>query len=177
MISFMISVVPPKIDWTRLSATRACVTEASRSSPSTPGQSIVPAPGGLQQVCVDLPQGTVPVQVSFRQVWLLHLLETELQGNPAFAISRGSPGAPLRTPGHDRRFPACYFTFPFPLSPLPFPLSDLGSATRSRDISSSPCPLRERYSAASRGAATTLAGRAGRCSRIHPPDGCIRLGK
>ena len=66
-------------------------------------------------------------------------------GNPAFAISRGSPGAPLPTPGHDRRFPGMLFS--------PFHLSDPGSAIRSRDISSRLCPLRGRYSTAPRGAA------------------------
>ena len=37
---------------------------------------------------------------------------------------------------------------------FPVHLSDPGSAIRSRDISSRPCPLRERYNAAPRGAAT-----------------------
>src|SRR5512133_832614 len=44
-----------------------------------------------------------------------------------FAISRGSPGASLPTPGHDRRFPGMLFS--------PFHLSDPGSAIRSRDLS------------------------------------------
>src|SRR6266568_5266915 len=31
-------------------------------------------------------------------------------GNPTFALSRGSPGAPPLTPGHDRRFSAMLFS-------------------------------------------------------------------
>ena len=58
-------------------------------------------------------------------------------GNPAFAISRGSPGAPSRTPEHGRRF-AWHATVPFTFQ-IP------GKAIRSTDTSSSPCPLRGRY--------------------------------
>ena len=44
-------------------------------------------------------------------------------------------------------------------------LSDQGSAIRSRDISSRPCPLCEQYNAAPRGAATTCIGRTGLSAR------------
>ena len=76
-----------------------------------------------------------------------------------FAISRGSPGAPLPTPGHDRRFPGMLFS--------PFHLSAPGSAIRSRDLSSRLCPLRGRYNAAPRGAVTTGTDRTERCNYIH----------
>ena len=49
---------------------------------------------------------------------------------------------------------------------FPFHLSDPGSAIRSRDLSSRPCPLRGRYNAAPRGAATTGSGRIVRCSCV-----------
>jgi len=83
-------------------------------------------------------------------------------GNPAFAISRGSPGASLLTPGHDRRFPGMLFS--------PFHLSAQGSAIRSRDLSSRLCPLRGRYNAAPRGAATTATGHTARSARPLPSD-------
>ena len=69
-------------------------------------------------------------------------------GNPAFAISRGSPGTPPQTPEPGCRFPGML------LSPLP-----LGSrsAIRSRDNSSHLCPLRGRYNAAPRGAPRSCA--------------------
>ena len=50
----------------------------------------------------------------------------------------------------------------------PSTLSDHGSAIRSRDISSRPCPLRERYNAAPRGAATTIIGRTEPWGRLLP---------
>jgi hypothetical protein len=107
---------------------------------------------------VTLPQGPVPVSGVFPVGVALAPSGDWDSGNPAFAISRGSPGAPLSTPGHDRRFPGMLFS--------PFTLSDHGSAIRSRDISSRPCPLRERYNAAPRGAATTRSGRIERCSCV-----------
>ena len=65
-------------------------------------------------------------------------------GNPAFAISRGSPGAPSRTPR--QRPPVSWHAI------VPGFLSDHGSAIRSKDTSSSPCPLCGLYSSAPRGA-------------------------
>ena len=50
---------------------------------------------------------------------------------------------------------------------FPVHLSDHESAIRSRDISSRPCPLRERYNAAPRGAATTPSGHIEHGSRVH----------
>jgi hypothetical protein len=76
-----------------------------------------------------------------------------------FAISRGSPGASLPTPGHDRRFPGMLFS--------PFHLSAQGSAIRSRDLSSRLCPLSGRYNTAPRGAATTRSDRIEHCSCVH----------
>ena len=52
----------------------------------------------------------------------------------------------------------------------PFHLSDPGSAIRSRDRSSRPCPLRGRYNAAPRGAATTITVRTAAWAR-RPPHG------
>jgi hypothetical protein len=106
---------------------------------------------------VTLPQGPVPVSGVFPAGGMFAPSGDWASGNPAFAISRGSPGAPLATPGHDRRFPGMLF--------FPFHLSDPGSAIRSRDLSSRPCPLRGRYNAAPRGAATTPRGRIVRCGR------------
>jgi len=68
-------------------------------------------------------------------------------GNPAFAISRGSPGAPSRTPR--QRPPVSWHAI------VPGFLSDHGSAIRSKDTSSSPCPLCGLYSSAPRGARRT----------------------
>ena len=109
------------------------------------------APEDCGRFVVTLPQGPVPVSGVFPVGVALAPSGDWDSGNPAFAISRGSPGAPLSTPGHDRRFPGMLFS--------PFTLSDHGSAIRSRDISSRPCPLRERYNAAPRGAATTRTAR------------------
>jgi hypothetical protein len=52
----------------------------------------------------------------------------------------------------------------------PFHLSAPGSAIRSRDLSSRPCPLRGRYNAAPRGAATTTIDHTGRSARPLPYD-------
>ena len=65
-------------------------------------------------------------------------------GNPAFAISRGSPGTPPCTP--QQWLPVSWHAV------FPVHLSDHGSAIRSKDTSSSPCPLRGLYSSAPRGA-------------------------
>ena len=64
-------------------------------------------------------------------------------GNPAFAISRGSPGTPPCTP--QQWLPVSWHAV------FPVHLSDHGSAIRSKDTSSSPCPLRGLYSSAPRG--------------------------
>ena len=90
-------------------------------------------------------------------------LRREYDRAPRGAISpyhADPPARRSRPPGHDRRFPGMRFS--------PFTLSDHGSAIRSRDISSRPCPLRERYNAAPRGAATTLIGRTGRWISTRP---------
>ena len=57
-----------------------------------------------------LPQGPVPVSGVFPVGVALAPSGDWDSGNPAFAISRGSPGAPLPTPGHDRRFPGMLFS-------------------------------------------------------------------
>ena len=98
-----------------------------------------------------LQQGPVPVSGVFPVGVTFAPSGDWASGNPAFAISRGSPGASLPTPGHDRRFPGMLFS--------PFHLSAQGSAIRSRDLSSRLCPLRGRYNAAPRGAATTPTAR------------------
>ena len=107
-----------------------------------------------------LQQGPVPVSGVFPVGVTLAPSGDWASGNPAFAISRGSPGASLPPPGHDRRFPGMLFS--------PFHLSTQGSAIRSRDLSSHLCPLRGRYNAAPRGAATTRSDRIERYS-------CVRL--
>ena len=64
-----------------------------------------------------------------------------------FAISCGSPGTPPRTPGRE---PPVSWHAVFPGYPF-----GTGSAIRSRDISSRPCPLRGRYNSAPHGAPTS----------------------
>ena len=108
-----------------------------------------------------LQQGPVPVSGVFPVGVTFAPSGDWASGNPAFAISRGSPGASLPTPGHDRRFPGMLFS--------PFHLSAQGSAIRSRDLSSRLCPLRGRYNAAPRGAATTPTARTDHCINARPP--------
>ena len=96
------------------------------------------------------PQGPVPVSGVFPAGAVLHLLETRLQ---AIRLSPYRADLPARHPvrlGVSRRFPGMLFSPGYPFG--------TGSAIRSRDISSRPCPLRERYNAAPRGAATTAGG-------------------
>ena len=107
-----------------------------------------------------LQQGPVPVSGVFPVGVTFAPSGDWASGNPAFAISRGSPGASLPTPGHDRRFPGMLFS--------PFHLSAQGSAIRSRDLSSRLCPLRGRYNAAPRGAATTCTARTDRSVSTDP---------
>ena len=96
-----------------------------------PDRASLQRPRGLRQVCSDpaTGAGTGFGRLSGRCAFAPS--GDWDSGNPAFAISRGSPGAPLPTPGHDRRFPGMLFSLH---------LSDRGSAIRSRDIS--PVPAR-----------------------------------
>jgi hypothetical protein len=128
-----------------------------------PDRASLQRPRGLRQVCSDpaTGAGTGFGRLSGRCAFAPS--GDWDSGNPAFAISRGSPGAPLSTPGHDRRFPGMLFS--------PVHLSDHESAIRSRDISSRPCPLRERYNAAPRGAATTPTAHTERLISTRPPAG------
>ena len=107
-----------------------------------------------------LPQGPVPVSGVFPAGVTLAPSGDWDSGNPAFAISRGSPGAPLPTPGHDRRFPGMLFS--------PFTFRITGQPSDPRDTSSRPCPLRGRYNAAPRGAATTPTGHTDRSTSTRP---------
>ena len=127
-----------------------------------PDRASLQRPRGLRQVCSDPATGAGTGFGRLSGRCALAPSGDWDSGNPAFAISRGSPGAPLSTPGHDRRFPGMLFS--------PSTLSDHGSAIRSRDISSRPCPLRERYNAAPRGAATTITGRTAHWGRLLPRD-------
>ena len=94
----------------------------------------------------------MPVHASFRQVHAFKPSGDWDSGNPAFAISRGSPGTPPRTPR--QRPPVSWHAI------VPGHLSDQGSAIRSKDTSSSLCPLRGLYSSAPRGAHRTAGVRA-----------------
>ena len=72
------------------------------------------APEDYGRFVVTLPQGPVPVSGVFPAGVTFAPSGDWASGNPAFAISHGSPDAPLPTPGHDRRFPGML------LSPSPF---------------------------------------------------------
>ena len=123
-----------------------------------PGRASLLHPRGLPQVPPHLTAGRAPVTGVFPAGARITPSGDWASGNPAFAISRGSPGAPPRTPGHGHRFPGLLFS--------PTHLSDHGSAIRSKDTSSSPCPLRGRYSSAPRGARKLRA-----CWAVQEPSG------
>jgi len=118
------------------------------------------APEDCGRFVVTLPQGPVPVSGVFPAGVLLHLLETGIQ---AIQLSPYHADPPAR---RSRRLDT---TAGFLASILPFHLSDHGSAIRSRDISSRPCPLRERYNAAPRGAATTCTAHTDHSISDRPP--------
>lgn len=127
-------------------------------------------PRGLQQVCSDPATGggTGFGRLSGRCAFAPS--GDGDSGNPAFAISRGSPARRSRRLNTTAGFLACYF---------PLHLLDHGSAIRSRDISSRPRPLREQYNAAPRGAATTPTAHTDRListrlpAALPPPTGPI----
>jgi hypothetical protein len=98
---------------------------------------------------VTLPQGPVPVSGVFPAGVLLHLLETGIQAIQLSPSHTDHPTRRSRRLDTTAGFLACYF-----------PRSPFGSRVshQIRDISSRPCPLRERYNAAPRGAATTATG-------------------
>ena len=87
-------------------------------------------------------------------------LSPRASGNQAFAVSCGSPGTPPRTPGHE--LPVSWHAV-FPGYPF-----GTGSAIRSRDISSRPCPLRGQYSSAPHGAPTTTSSSMSRSRSPRP---------
>jgi hypothetical protein len=76
-------------------------------------------------------------------------------GNPTFAISRGSPGAPPRTPGHGHRFPGLLF------SPLTFRITGQPSDPKTPP----PVPARYAGDTAVRLVAHPGCGPAGRSTR------------
>jgi hypothetical protein len=67
-------------------------------------------PGGLRRATVHHAAGAAPVTGVFSGRRLLAPSGDWDSGNPAFAISRGSPGAPPLTPGHGRRFSGMLFS-------------------------------------------------------------------
>jgi len=67
-------------------------------------------PGGLRRAAVHHAAGAAPVTGVFSGRRLLAPSGDWDSGNPAFAISRGSPGAPPLTPGHGRRFSGMLFS-------------------------------------------------------------------
>src|SRR5829696_10194859 len=92
-------------------------------------------------------QGPVPVSGVFPAGAVLLILETRLQ---AIRLSPYRADLPARHPvrlGVSCRFPGMLFSPGYPFG--------AGSAIRSRDISSRPCPLRGRYNSAPHGAPTT----------------------
>ena len=105
------------------------------------------APEDCSGLVANPPQGPVPVSGVFPAGAVLHLLETRLQ---AIRLSPYRADLPARHPvrlGMNCRFPGMLFSPGYPFG--------TGSAIRSRDISSRPCPLRGRYSSAPHGAPTT----------------------
>src|SRR5260370_42456688 len=56
------------------------------------------------------PQGPAPVVRRLSGGWYLPPSGDWDSGNATFAISRGSPGAPPLTPGHDHRFSGMLFS-------------------------------------------------------------------
>jgi hypothetical protein len=109
-----------------------------------PSLGIAPGSGGCTALLHPWRQSRHRFQASFRRAWRSHLLEAGLQ---AIQLSPYRADLPAHRPvrlGTAAGFLACY---------CPLHLSDLGSAIRSRDISSHLCPLRGRYNTAPRGAA------------------------
>ena len=101
-------------------------------------------PGGLQQASR---QPTAGAGAGFRRLSGRHRIVPSgdwASGNQTFALSCGSPGTPSHTPGHV--LPVFWHAI-FPYCPF-----GLRSAIRSKDTSSSPCPLRGLYSSTPRGA-------------------------
>ena len=124
-----------------------------------PRQGIAPAPEGLPQVPAHLTAGA---------------------GTGHRRLSGGCPDHTFRRLGfrqssfrHIARIPRRTAPYARARSPVSWPaifpthLSDHGSAIRSKDTSSSPCPLRGRYSSAPRGARRLRA-----CWAVHSPVGC-----
>src|SRR4249920_4104059 len=106
------------------------------------------APEDCSGLVANPPQGPVPVSGVFPAGAVLHLLETRLQ---AIRLSPYRADLPARHPvrlGVSCRFPGMLFSPGYPFG--------TGSAIRSRDISSRPCPLRGRYNSAPHGAPTTI---------------------
>ena len=102
------------------------------------------APEDCSGLVANPPQGPVPVSGVFPAGAALHLLETRLQ---AIRLSPYRADLPARHPvrlGMSYRFPGMLFSPGYPFG--------TGSAIRSRDISSRPCPLRGRYNSAPHGA-------------------------
>jgi len=118
------------------------------------------APEDCRRFVVTLPQGPVPVSGVFPAGVLLHLLETGIQAIQLSPYHADPPARRSRRLDTTAGFLACYF----PRSPF-----GSGSAIRSRDISSRPCPLRERYNAAPRGAATTRTAHTDHLISTRPP--------
>jgi hypothetical protein len=117
------------------------------------------APEECSGLVANPPQGPVPVSGVFPVGAVLHLLETRLQ---AIRLSPYRADLPARHPvrlGVSCRFPGMLFSPGYPFG--------TGSAIRSRDISSRPCPLRGRYSSAPHGAR-----RVGCTARSRIPCGC-----
>jgi len=80
-----------------------------------PGQGIAPSllrPGGLPQVFEHPAAGAGAGSGCLSGGRCFAPSGDWASGNPAFAVSRGSPGAPPLTPGHGRRFPGMLLSLP-----------------------------------------------------------------
>ena len=69
-------------------------------------------PGGMPGVRTNLPAGTGAGYGRLSGGRCFAPSGDWASGNPAFAVSRGSPGAPPLTPGHGRRFPGMLLSLP-----------------------------------------------------------------
>ena len=123
-----------------------------------PGQGIAPAPRRITtRICAPCGRGRYRFHASFRQAQILAFWRLGFRQSGFHHIARISRHAAPYASAAAAGFLACYC----PRSPF----SDHGSAIRSKDTSSSPCPLRGPYSSAPRGAHRTSV----LCSRIVGP--------